>query len=177
MDNKGSAIARGFSLVELVLVVAIIGIIAAIALPKFAHADAGRKLMAAKRVLLSDIEMTALRARAKSKVHVIKFYPDENRYIIVEGTVLKRQAVILSRDFDEDPYAMGISRTTLGADQTVVFSVYGDLSPGFMVGLTDGEVEITVSIGGLSTLSIAVTDSITLEEVQALDVGITGGGL
>ena len=177
MDTGDSTIARGFSLIELVLVVTIIGIIAAIALPKFAHAGSGRRLMAAKSTLLSDIEMIRLRARASSKVHVLKFYPNENRYIIVEGTAINRESVILSRDFDDEPYTVGISRTNLGADQAVAFSVYGDVSPGFMVGLTDGEVEIAVVVGGVASLGAAITDEITLDEVKALDVGVGGVGL
>ncbi len=171
MGTKGSTHTRGFSLIELVLVVTIIGVIVAIALPKFAHADSGRRLMAAKSTLLSDIEVITLRARASSKMHVIKFYPQESKYIVVEGTVINRDSVILCRDFGDDPYTLRISRTTLGSDQAAVFSVYGDISPGFVVGLEDEEVEITVSIDGIADLGVVITDEITINEVNNLGAG------
>lgn len=171
MIARSSIITRGFSMIEMVMVIAIIGIITAIALPKFAHAGAGRRLSAAKNTLISDIEMVKLRARGTSKVHVIKFYPDENKYIIVEGTDIKREAVILSRDFDDEPYTVGLSRTTIGASESAVISVYGDMSPGFLVGFTDGEVEITTSFDGIADFGVAITETITLDEMKAVDIG------
>ena len=117
------------------------------------------------------MEMITLRARASSTVHAIKFYPNENKYIIVEGTDINREAVILIRDFDEDPYTVGLSRTSIGADEIAVISVYGDISPGFTVGFTDGEVEVPVIIDGVADFGVVITGTITIDEAKALGAG------
>ena len=160
---------KGFSMIEMVIVVAIIGIMATIAIPRFADAGSGRRLSAAKRTLIKDIESAQTRARATSKVHVIKFYPSENRYIIVEGEDIRREAVILVRDFDEDPYTLGIKRTNLGGDEYAVISVYGDIAPGFTIGLLDDGIEIVVEIGGVADFGVTPALTITDGEVVALD--------
>jgi prepilin-type N-terminal cleavage/methylation domain-containing protein len=150
----------GFSLIELVIVIAIMGIMLAIALPKFADAGSGRRLSASVNTLLADIEMVKLRARASSKMHVIKFYPDEEMYIIVEGTEIKKEAVILSRDFKQDPYSLGISRTNLDADETATITVYGDVSPQFRLWFEDDGIEVRVIVNGISDVGATLTDTI-----------------
>lgn len=165
---------RGFSMIELVIVVAITGVIAAIAVPKFADAASGRRLLAAKRTLIQDIEMAQLLSRASSKIHVVKFYVAENKYIIVEGTDIKREAVILTRDFDDDPYNLNISRTNLSGDNVVVISAFGDLSPAFSVGLIDNGTEIPITFGGVADFGVTPTITITLDEAKDADVKLVG---
>tara|TARA_R110002072_G_scaffold42064_20_gene118644 strand:+ start:69480 stop:69986 length:507 start_codon:yes stop_codon:yes gene_type:complete len=158
---------------ELVIVITIIGIVSTIAIPKFADAGSGRRLSAAKKTLLEDIEFAKLRARSTSKMHLIKFYPGKDIYIIVEGTDINREAVILKRDFAASPYTVDLSRTNLGADNTAVFTVYGDASPAFRVGLQDHGAEITVDIEGVEDVGVTPVVNIVVDEVEKLlaDVG------
>lgn len=151
----------------MVIVVTIIGIMATIAIPKFADAGSGRRLNAAKRTLTADVQWAQLRARATSKVHVIKFYTSGNRYIVFEGEDASREAVVLVRDFDEDPYALGIKRTDLGVNGYTVISVYGDISPGFTVGLEDDNIEISVVFEGVADFGVTPTVTITDGEASA----------
>lgn len=149
----------------MVIVVTIVGIMATIAIPKFADAGSGRRLNAAKRTLTADVQWAQLRARATSKVHVIKFYTSGNRYVVFEGEEAIRESIVLVRDFDEDPYALSIKRTNLGVNGYTVVSVYGDISPGFTVGLEDDNVEISVVFGGVA--DFGVTPTITITDVEA----------
>jgi len=161
----------GFSLIELMLVLSILGIVSAIALPKFAGADTGRRIAAAKRTLIADVEFAKVRARATHKSHVIKFYPSENRYIVVAGTSINRESVVLTRDFDDNPYTIGIVSTDLGADNYTIVTPFGDLSPGFIVNLTNNEVQIAVSLDGIASVGVIPTDTLTIGDLKALDVG------
>lgn len=175
MNANHQALARAFSMIELVIVVAITGIIAAIAVPKFADAGSGRRVSATKKTLIADVEMAKLRARASSKPHVIKFYPDTNNYIIVEGTDIKRQAVIHSRDFNSEPYAVGISRTNLGVNQYAVINAFGDISPAFTVGIINDGFETLVTFDGVADFGIVPTETITITEVQNLSLDASKG--
>jgi len=165
MFGRESGVVRGFSMIELVLVVVIIGMVTAIAMPKFAHAGSGRRLSAAQKTLLADIETAKLMARVSSKPHLIKFYPAQNIYIIVEGLKIKRSKIVLSREFDPEPYRLGISRTSLGINQYATITPYGDASPGFSVGLIDEGTEITVVIDGIADVALTVVDQIV--DIQA----------
>ena len=158
-------------MMELVIVITIIGVMSTIAIPKFADAGSGRRLSSARKVLVSDIESTKIRARATAKIHIIKFYKDENRYIIFEGKELSRSAIVLVRDFDEDPYSVGIRDTSLGADSYAVITVYGDVSPGFTVGIIDNKTEIQAVIAGIADVGLSATDSISDDDVKAASVG------
>ncbi len=168
MNARYSHKSLGFSMIEMVIVVVIIGIVATITIPKFADAGSGRRLMAAKRTLIKDIQSAQTRALATSMVHVIKFYPSENRYIIVEGEDIKREAIILIRDFDEDPYTLGINRTSLGVNQYAVISAYGDISPGFTVGLIDDSIEISVEVSGVADFGVVPT--LTISDSSATSI-------
>jgi len=161
----------GFSLVELVIVISIIGVVSAIAFPKFADAGSGRRIMAAKRTLIADVQYAKLRARATNKTHVIKFYPSENKYIIVQGTNIRKQDVVLARDFDDDPFTIGIVSTDLGPSQYTIVTPFGDLSPGFIVNLSNNEVQIPVSLDGTASVGVIPVDTITIGEMKSLAVG------
>lgn len=165
MSTPNQATRSAFSLIELVIVIAIIGVITTIAVPRFADAGSGRRLSAAKKTLLSDIEMVKLRARATSKVHAIKFYPSLDMYVIVEGSDVKKDAVVLLRDFRADPFDLIISRTSLSSPRIVVITPYGDVSPAFSVGIEDDGVELTIVVDGLA--DVGVTPVLTMNAAAA----------
>lgn len=159
MPNAHPRLHAGFSMLEMVIVVAIIAIAAAIAVPRFADAGSGRRLAAAKRTLESDVQLAKRLARAQGVAYTLGFYPDENMYVIIEGTEIKRSAVVFTRDFDAEPFTLDISSTSLGASAFVVVTPYGELVDSFTVTIRDGGIEIPIAFAGRDKGSVAVTET------------------
>jgi prepilin-type N-terminal cleavage/methylation domain-containing protein len=140
---------RAFSLIELVIVLAIVAIAAAIAVPAFTDASAGRELHAAQRMILADIDAAKLRARATSTTHTIRFYPDKERYIVAEGTDITRADILLTRDLAASPFSMDLDDTSLDA-HTAIITPLGEVYPAFTLDLVNGGTTITLDIDGIA---------------------------
>lgn len=164
---------HGFSLIELVIVITIIGIIAAIAAPRYADAETGRRLQGAKNTILADIEFAKRRARATSTTHVIKFYPSDDMYVIAEGTEITRSSIRLTRNLDLDPFKVELSRTNLGANPVAVITAFGDVSPGFTLGVLKNGIEISVVVAGIGNPGLTVVDSLIASDI--VDANATDG--
>jgi type II secretory pathway pseudopilin PulG len=165
-------------MIEMVLVVVIMGIIVAIAAPKFADAESGRKLSSAKRIIESDIKALQLRARATGKEHVIAFYPTKEMYVAFEGSDIERTAIVLTRTLTNDPTSVELSRTDIGGDENIVVNVFGELEKDFSVGILDDGTEVLISFGGTDFTRGTVTEVDTPEDIETqskkLEVGGTG---
>src|SRR5260370_10214464 len=75
---------KGFTLIELLIVVVIIGILAAIAIPKFANT----KQKAVKSSMISDLRNLATAQEA--------FYADSSKYATTYGTTIATEQVNFS---------------------------------------------------------------------------------
>lgn len=153
-------------MIEMVMVISIIGIIVAITVPRFSDASSGRRLSAAEDTLIGDIETIKLRARATGKMHTIQFYPAEELYVVFEGTDIDRNAIVLSRELDADPFSLDLARTTIGGDQRIVVSEHGELEKDFSVGISDGGIEILVAFTGVNFTPPVVTETDTVIEIK-----------
>ncbi len=161
---------KGFTLLETTLVVFIMALVAAIAIPRYATAADGRKVMVAKRLLLNDVEYAKRLARHSSSEYVMAFYPGVNAYTISTGTTVDSSTVILRRDFDNDPINVSILRTDLGTPEAFVITAFGDVTPGCTVDLGAGSSSIHVVIDGVSDVTITPTVNLTGSDVDAMSV-------
>ncbi len=170
MHNQSHAQRNGFSLIELVIVVSIMAVVAAIAVPRFTDASSGRRLQAAKNAIIHDIERAKIRARATSTNHVIQFYPDRETYIITEGDTVSEDAIILARNLSDEPLNIQIQATNLSGDNNATITPYGDLTPGVRIRITDGSNFINVDFPGISTSRTPPVVEVTQEDVKGLDL-------
>ena len=79
---------KGFSLVELIIVMALIGIVAAIAAPNFTKYRDNSNLREAARDISSDIQLYKQRAIAENVRYRITFNSGANNYVVQRTTTL-----------------------------------------------------------------------------------------
>lgn len=169
-------IRRAFSMIEMVLVITIVGIIAAIAMPKFADASTGRVLINAEKLIREDIENVTLRARATNKIHTIVFYPDREFYCVFEGTDIKRDAIVLSNDLSLSPYELDLVGTNLTDDFCIV-TAFGEVQPGFTLRIQTGGIAKNIIIAGSATRDVSADVSTPLDDLLPKTVDAVGGVL
>ena len=139
---------RGFTLVELVLVIIIMGVVAAIAMPRFAQATARQQLSAAADRLVSDFEKAQHTARASSNQVAISFDVAGNSYTV---TPASGSAYVVQ--LDESPYQVTIAKASFDGATTMSFNGYGIPSSAGAVVLesSTGSVVVNLASTGRAT--------------------------
>lgn len=95
---------RGFSLIELTMVVAIVAVLSAIAVPKFSNATTRYKLDAAARRLAGDIVAAQSEAIATSSSRTLTFNFTQKNYTISSLAEDGSTVVHLTVELDQSPY-------------------------------------------------------------------------
>ncbi|MBT8485296.1 MAG: prepilin-type N-terminal cleavage/methylation domain-containing protein [Phycisphaerales bacterium] len=158
-NRRGRPRAQGFTLVELLMVVAVLAILAGLVVPTMGAADRAR-LRAATRLLAADLEY----AQAESMSHggdprLVVFDARERSYRVVAAST---PDVPITHPGDGQPYEtrfgvgraadlLGVTfrRLALGGDDVLGFGAWGELdqtdAATITLALGDREVTITVT--------------------------------
>jgi len=133
----------GFSLLEVVLVVAIVAVLAAIAAPHYGRAAARYRADVAARRIIADLEYARITARTAGASRTVTFSPGANEYTItglagMDGRTAYRVAL------GDAPYDAEILKVDLGGDAAVVFDGYGAADSGGTVLVRVGEATRTL---------------------------------
>lgn len=135
---------RGFSLMELVLVSAILAVLAGIATPRYGRAIARYQVaMAAKRVA-ADLEYAANRARTSSSSLTVVFAPGSNQYQMAGVPDLRDSSNDYTVVLTGSPFRSSITSADFGDDSSVVFNGYGVPDSGGTVVVTCGPYQKSV---------------------------------
>ena len=148
--------ARAFSLVELVLMLVIIGITAAIGAPRYANSLAlYRSQMAAQRIA-GDLNLARSRARSSSLGQTIIFNVATNVYNLPGVAGLSGQAPSASSytvNLTSDPYAATLLTADFSGTATASFDRYGQAVAGGTVTVKSGSFTQTVTLDGVTGLA------------------------
>jgi prepilin-type N-terminal cleavage/methylation domain-containing protein len=145
---------RAYTLIELVLVLVIMGTIAAIAMPRLSQSLARQRVEGAADRIVSDLTYARALARTSSSSVTVTFDPSRNRYAIPGPDPLRNTGAPYIVDLSLDPYRatmLGGAAASVGAGTPITGSANGTFAitfDGFGEASTTGW--IVVKSGGIS---------------------------
>jgi prepilin-type N-terminal cleavage/methylation domain-containing protein len=157
---------RGFSLAEFVLVVALIGIASAIALPRYGSALSNYRVAAGARRLASDLAYAQSLAKAASTTQSVNIGPGGSGYQLVGVADPDHPGSAYNVYLAADPYQTTINAISLSSSGgsvspsgngyvTLSFNGYGIPSAGGTMTLRSGGAQKTITIDS-STCAVTI---------------------
>ncbi len=138
-------VTRAFSLVELVLVIAIIGVLSAIAVPRFGNSIALHSVDGAARRIAADLKLARRQAMMTSTSQT--FRTDAAGYSLIGMPHLDHPNQEYRVQLDQDCHGAAWVSVNVGGDQDLVFNMYGvpDSAATLIIQVGDETRTITVA--------------------------------
>ncbi|MHC4518140.1 MAG: GspH/FimT family pseudopilin [Planctomycetota bacterium] len=140
----------GFSLLEVVLVVAILVTFAAIALPRYGGAVARHRADLAARRVVTDLVQAQAFAQTTSAACTVSFSAATEQYDLLGVPSFDGNSADYRVDLSVDPYEAKLVSVDLGGDSQVVFDGWGMPDSGGTIVVSSGVEQRTVVIDGSS---------------------------
>lgn len=137
---------RAFSLVELVVVVAILAILASVAVPRFANSLLRRRVEAAARRVVSDLELVQRRARVRSAALTVEFDLGVAGYRVAGLTDPDHPQQDYRVSLAEPPYEVEQLKVDLNGASEITYDGYGQPNRGGSIAVRAGDTEIAVIV-------------------------------
>ncbi|MEO1236932.1 MAG: prepilin-type N-terminal cleavage/methylation domain-containing protein [Planctomycetota bacterium] len=141
---------RGFSLIELVLTALIVGLVAAVAVPRYADAVARYRLDAAEQRVRADFERARQAATATSGSVEIWFHLEFDRAVIPQLPPIDGGAEQYRTDYSADPYRADLVEVDFGGDAQVAFDGFGRPDSGGTLVVRVGGSQRTVELDAVT---------------------------
>lgn len=136
----GCHLAGGFSLIELMLVVAIIAIAAAIAAPRYAQALARYRADAAGRSVVQQFDLAVRQARARGVSLSLTYDTTEHTLAFMDPD----NAAVCQVQLAAEPYRVQLVSVHVAADPPLVIDGYGNPSSDATVVIASGDESRTI---------------------------------
>lgn len=137
---------KAFSLVEVVLVLAILAILVAIAAPRYGTAVARYQAEMAARRIVADLALARSRARISSTQHSVAFTPATDQYQLPGVADLKNSSGDYLVDLSARPYYADLFSADFGGETTVVFDGYGTPNSSGQIVVEVGNIQKIISL-------------------------------
>ena len=152
-----------FSLLELIIVVAIVAMLASMALPRFGNATVRYRADAAAHRLMADLTMARKQARQSSGQQKVVFDAAKNTYQLPGIRGLDSRAEDYQVNLAHEPYSATVTSADFAGATEITFNGYG-----LPVGIEGSAGTVVIQVG--SELRTVVLDGDT-GGTAVLDVG------
>lgn len=136
----------GFTLLDLMMAMAVIAIVAAIATPRYANALTRYRAEAAARRIIADIGLAQQTAKTTSSSRTIIFDTTKHAYSISNVRALDGQSMTYVVALREPPYLARIASVDMDGDAKLTFDGFGIPDSGGFVIVQAGDYQYTVVV-------------------------------
>jgi type IV fimbrial biogenesis protein FimT len=144
--NRGPATTEGgFSLFEIVLVLAIVAIFTALAAPRYGRASGRYRVDLAARRIMADLRLAQSSAKAASSSRTVSFSTATDHYQLSNVPALDGVSSDYMVDLSAPPYQADLTNVSFSGSQ-VTFSGWGLPDQGGSVVLSAGAEQRTVTV-------------------------------
>jgi prepilin-type N-terminal cleavage/methylation domain-containing protein len=143
---SGLVFGRGFSLLELLLVLAIMTTLAAIAAPRYQRSLSRYRADLAARRIVQDLELAQAAAKATSAARTVRIRQGEDDVQLFDTAGLDPHESTYRTKLFEPPYQADITASTFNGDDYLIFDGWGIPDSGGTAVLAVGSEIRTITV-------------------------------
>lgn len=137
---------RSFTLIDLVMALAVIAIVAAIATPRYANALTRYRAEAAARRVAADLDLARKTAKSSSSSRTVEFDAADDSYAIANVRELDTAGTMYRVELQDPPYQAQIASIDFGGDAQLTFDGFGIPDSGGFVIVQAGDYQYTIVV-------------------------------
>ncbi len=136
----------GLSLVELTIVVAILALLSAMAVPRFANSLAKQRARSAGHRVAGDLAYAKRQARIRGQACTVEFDPAASRYVLRQIQGIDHKGLEYTVSLSDPPYRARFISVDFGGDALIRFDGFGTPDSGGAVLVEAGTQLCTVTL-------------------------------
>jgi prepilin-type N-terminal cleavage/methylation domain-containing protein len=156
--------ARAFTLVELVVVLVVLGVLAGIAVPRYANFQAHQRVRAAAGRVYADLALAQRQAKFSSSDQTVTFDTAADSYTLDGMPHPDFSGIDYTVRLSQPPYEVSLVSAAFGGDKQLVFNGFGEPDSGGSLVIRVGDYQETINVSEETSLIIAPIDKLEVVE-------------
>lgn len=151
VQRRRAFVRAGFSLIELIVVIFLIGITAAIVVPRFGASQSRYHALSSARRVAADLAAARTRADAVSAGVFVEFKPGSPRYTIQTPSA----GTSTQADLSSEPFVAVVTAADFGGEVAAAFDAFGNAAKPGSVSVQSQKTacDVTLSASGVVGVS------------------------